>query len=219
MANTPSIEITAEDIANIRANLGLTDGPPDDGDGNVVTFPSPKRRRGRPRKTPLPTEDSYSEPESVKPPFVEAPAKLTRRDEREVAERLAKMLSGGTGIASMAKPYLQMTDEEAKDISDPLASYLVRNADTIPIAGQILENYDLAAIVFGVMAYVVRVYRDRRDEIASYGPPPSEQSKISLMDRVAESQGGNNGRQPGQGSNVVVSSPYDSGAGVQPPQS
>jgi len=219
--DVPQITITPEDLANIRANLGLNDGPTDDDNGERI-FPQPKRRRGRPRKSPLPSEDSYSEPsEAARPPIVEAPAKLTKRDEREVAERLAKMLTGGTGIASMAKPYLEMTEEEAKDIADPLASYLVRNADTIPIAGQILENYDLAAIVFGVMAYVVRVYRDRRTEVETSreqrGPRPG-QSEVSLMDRVAESQGGSNGREPGQGSNAFVSTPYDFGAGVQPPQ-
>jgi hypothetical protein len=207
----PEIKITAEDLANIRANLGLTDGPVNaTGD---ETFVMPKRRRGRPRKSPLPTEDT--EPSEFRPPIVDTPAKLTRRDEREVAERLAKMLSGGTGIASMAKPYLQMTDEEAKDISDPLASYLVRNAETIPIAGQILENYDLAAIVFGVMAYVVRVYRDRRDEVISSTPEsPGRLSQIPLMERVAASQGGDNGRQPGEGSDAFVSTPYDVGPGV-----
>lgn len=137
---------------------------------------APKRPRGRPRKHPV------SETGTVIPELAEEeaarvggtiregsplpPVKLGKRDEKEVSERIANMLLAGTGIASQAKSYLAMTEEEAKAISDPLSSYLVRNVETIPIAGQILENYDLLAIVLGVLAYTVRIYRDRSNELS-----------------------------------------------------
>jgi hypothetical protein len=58
-----------------------------------------------------------------------------------------------------------MSEEEARAISEPLSSYLVRNADVLPVARQILENYDLLAITIGVGAYVSRVYHDRSEEV------------------------------------------------------
>lgn len=221
-ADIPAIDLSPEELANLRANLGLSDGPAED---TPQVFPQPKRRRGRPRKHPISktgttvpglTDEMLESEGTFKPPIADTPAKLTKREEREVAERLQKILTGATGIGASIKPYLAMTDQEASDIAQPLASYLIRNADTLPVANQILENYDLAAILFATLAYVVRVYSDRRAEIESSRPAraSSQQPQRSLMDRVAENQVGSNGRQQEQGSNVVVSTPYESGDGI-----
>ena len=187
-------DFSADDLASVKAELGLSDI-----DESVVSIPQvqpqPKRRRGRPRKHPLPEGSQPLESSTVEK--IIEPAKLTKRDEREVAERLSKLLTGATGLASIAtKPYVEMTDEEAKDIAEPLSSYLVRNADTIPIARQILENYDLAAITLGVIAYLVRIYGDRRNELASRPQSQSERNtQRPTLVRVSEIQEQTNERQ------------------------
>ena len=206
-----------ETLNNIRQTLGLTedDVPPE----NLLP-PAPvapiKRKRGRPRKHPV-SETGTTVPELAAEEAARTgtplpPAKLGKRDEKEVSERITNMLMGGTGIASQAKSYLAMTEEEAKAIADPLSSYLVRNAETIPVAQQILENYDLLAIVLGVLAYTVRIYRDRADELAEQrttrntapsGGLPSE----SFIDRITQSA---NSPESGQEerSNGFISAPY-----------
>lgn len=154
--NVPTIEFSDDEIANIKASLGLEENevvlsssPP------LIPTSSTKRgRKGNLQPKLTPVEDS---------PL--PPAPLGKRDEREVNSRLQNMLLGGTGILGNVKPYMAMTDEEAKAIAEPLSSYLVRNADVIPVARQVLENYDLAAITIGVASYVARVYTDRRAEI------------------------------------------------------
>lgn len=168
----PSFTFDPEEIARIRAEAGVTDLPPMD-EPVVITQPPPRqKKRGRPRalnpdgsyKYPKPSDEGGPEIDREASPLL-SPAPLTKRDEREVATRLVGILTGATGMAGVVKPYLEMTDDEARAIADPLASYLVRNADTLPVARQVLENYDLLAILLGVMAYVVRVYRDRSNEI------------------------------------------------------
>jgi hypothetical protein len=214
---TPTFQFDAEQLQNIRETLGITadENPPD----NIIIPPEPpkKRRRGRPRKYPisetgttvpgLTDELLDQETSSVREGTPLPPAKLGKRDEREVSERIANMLLGGTGIASQAKSYLAMTEEEAKAIADPLSSYLVRNADTIPVAQQVLENYDLLAITLGVLAYVVRIYRDRTDEIAEQRANNPNNSKRSLAEIVGEhSVSSNNGQ--AEGGTNFVSTPY-----------
>lgn len=181
----PDITFSPDDLAKIRAELGVEETPTPEtvieSDGPVpLVAPPVRRKRGRPRKTPLPTPTDTEAATNVQKQFT-PPAPLTKRDEKQVSERLANILTGGTGVLSMAKPYLAMTEDEAKAIADPLSSYLVRNAETQAIAKQVLENYDLLAIVLGVMAYVVRVYHDRNEEIGQ-----QRQSKPSLAGRVGE---------------------------------
>lgn len=138
--------------------------------------PSPKRGRGRPPgsknkarpsdyapfRTP-PTETVIDEATGQPIPTL-APPKLSTRDQREVAERLAGILQAGSSIASLAKPYFEMTDEEASNIAIPLSTYLIRTEATSKTAMQILDEYDLAAFILALAAYVVRVYMDFQKE-------------------------------------------------------
>lgn len=192
-------DFTLDDLDAVKAELGLSDI--DESEKPIPQIqPQPKRRRGRPRKNPLPPEQEVSLPEKI----IE-PAKLTKREERDVADRLAKLMTGITGLISVpTRPYVEMTDEEAKDISEPLASYLVRNADTVPIAREVLENYDLALIVLGICAYVVRVYGERRNEIAS-NPALARNAKRPTLVRVSEVQEQTNERQSDEGETAETS--------------
>jgi hypothetical protein len=200
---------SAADIEELKAKLHAPSI-----DETVVpvptTFAQPKRRRGRPRKNPLP---EFQDQEASTPEKLLTPAKLTKRDEREVADRLSKLMTGLTGLAAIpSRPYVEMTDEEAKDISEPLASYLIRNADTIPIAHQILENYDLAAIVLGVMAYVVRVYGDRRHELSERPATRvgTKQAERPTLVRVTEIQDATNAGVTNEGTDTETGPTYPS---------
>lgn len=203
-ADTPQIaNLDPERLRAIRDTLGL--GPNDVPETILPPEPvaeaKPKRRRGRPRKYPV-SETGTTVPELAAEEAARTgtpipPATLSKKSEKEVAERLSNMLMAATGIASQAKPYLAMTDEEAKAISDPLASYLTRTAETVVVAQQILENYDLLAIVLGVLAYTVRIYRDRTNELAAQ--------------RVANASNPNNARRPL--SEIVGQSPVSADGG------
>lgn len=202
--NVPDFHFSEDEIAKIKAELGAVDV--DESQPQPINEIRPKRKPGRPRKNPLPA----TEPESVSPVSF-PPAQLTKRDEREVAERLANILSGTTGMAGMVKPYLPMTDEEAKAIAEPLASYLIRNEPTQGIAREILENYDLLAIVLGVGSYTLRVYSDRKSELQSKRPDNN-----ATMERVSDVQASNNGRRPYEGVGDIVGAPPLSVSGSIP---
>lgn len=199
-SDIPSFQNLDEDkLAAIKASLGIVASEagietPSSSPGistNTPSFPrhsivsSLPRKRGRPRKQLI---EDFPEPIEQHVENVVPAVPLTKRDEREVAKRLAQLLTSGTGMASIVRPYLEMTEEEANNIAEPLASYLVRNEATQVVAREILDNYDLLAIVVGVMAYVVRVYRDRSSEVeerkAKSAPRP-------IADRVPEYQARN----------------------------
>lgn len=130
--------------------------------------PAP-RRRGRPpgsKNRPKPSDYQPVGPDVRESLPTLAPPPLTTRDQKEVAKRLAGILSGVTGVAAVAKPYFQMTDDEAESIATPLSTYLIRTEATSGVAKQILEEYDIAAFVIALAAYVVRVYGDMRAERA-----------------------------------------------------
>lgn len=130
--------------------------------------PAP-RRRGRPpgsKNRPKPSDFAPTGPNVSEPLPTLANPPLTTRDQKEVAKRLAGILEGVTGVASVAKPYFQMTPDEAESIATPLSTYLIRTEATSGVAKQILEEYDIAAFVIALAAYVVRVYMDMRAERA-----------------------------------------------------
>ncbi len=204
----PAFEFSEEEIASIKASVGAVDVDP-----SLVPVPeeAPRpKRRGRP---PGSKNKSTLAAETASPKLtVELPAApLTKREEREVATRLANILSGATGMTGVVKPYLPMTDEEAKAIAEPLASYLVRNEPTSGIAREILENYDLLAMALGVGAYTVRVYSDRRAEVAERRP-----DNTTAIQRVSDIQASTDGRGSDERVSTLVSVPNASRSGSTP---
>jgi len=204
MSDVPEFIFDEAEIAAIKASLGTTDV--DETQDAPVSADRPKRR-GRPPGSKNKTVEEPTPSIGGQLP----PAPLTKREEREVASRLVNILTGATGMAGMVKPYLPMTDDEAKAIAEPLASYLVRNEPTSGIAREILENYDLVALTLGVGAYSVRVYSDRKQELADQRPVNTE-----AIQRVSSIQASDNGRQPDEGISPVVSIPDASRSGSPP---
>jgi hypothetical protein len=210
MADVPDFSFSEEEIAAIKASMGAVDV---DETQDTPTSEVRPKRRGRPpgsKNKPAQPVLEYSTDlgdGSVKLP----PAPLTKREEREVAARLANILTGATGMAGIAKPYLPMTDEEAAAIAEPLASYLIRNEPTNGIAREILENYDLLAMTLGVGSYSVRVWHDRQTEVAARRPANTE-----AIQRVSSIQASSNGRQPDEGVSPNISIPDVSRSGSTP---
>lgn len=206
--NIPTFTFSQEEIANIKASVGAIEVDPDQ--PTPIGEDRPKRR-GRPPGSKNKASQTTVEFEPNQATVSLAPAPLTKREEREVATRLGNILMGATGMAGIVKPYVPMTEEEAKAISEPLASYLIRNEPTNGIAREILENYDLLAMTLGVGAYGVRVYHDRREEIASRLP-----ENTTATQRVSNIQDQSNGREPHEGTGPLVSIPNASRSGSTP---
>jgi hypothetical protein len=204
----PNFTFSDDEIAAIKASVGAVDVV--EGQEPFIQEDRPKRGPGRPKGSK--NRVSYeSTPEPSIPSLELKPAPLTKREEREVETRLVNILTGATGMASIAKPYFLMTDEEATAIAAPLASYLIRNESTNGIAREILENYDLLAMTLGVGAYSVRVYGDRKHEVESRRPTNTE-----AIQRISSIQESDNGRQPDEGNRPLVSVPNASRSGSAP---
>jgi hypothetical protein len=210
MSEAPEFIFDADEIAAIKASMGVADV---DETQETPTSEIRPKRRGRPpgSKNKL-TQPVLEYSTDLGSGHVDLPAvPLTKREEREVATRLANILTGATGMTSVVKPYLQMTDEEAIAISEPLASYLVRNEPTNGIAREILENYDLVAMVLGVGSYGVRVYHDRKIEVESAKP-----INTSVTQRVGSAKVPDNGTGPNEGDSLQVSIPNVTRSGSTP---
>jgi hypothetical protein len=195
----PDFTFDADEIEAIKASLGAVNV---DESQETPTSEIRPKRRGRPpgskNRTSQPVLEYSTDLGSG---HVDLPAvPLTKREEKEVASRLANIFMGATGMAGVVKPYLPMTEEEAAAIAEPLASYLIRNEPTNGIAREILENYDLVAMTLGVGAYGVRVYHDRKTEVAAERPANTE-----AIQRVSGIQAGNNGRLPDEGISPIIS--------------
>jgi hypothetical protein len=209
MEDVPNFLFSEEEIAKIKASVGATDV--DESQPSPLGEERPvAKRRGRPPGSKNKTTLDFG-PSSSEATLNLAPAPLTKREEREVASRLGNILMGATGMAGVVKPYLPMTEEEAKAIAEPLASYLIRNEPTNGIAREILENYDLLAMTLGVGAYSVRVYHDRHEEVESRKP-----ANTTATQRVSDLQVSPNGRQPNEGTGTLVSIPNASRSGSTP---
>jgi len=206
--NEPTFTFSEEEIANIKASLGAVDV--DESQDTPVSEDRPKRR-GRPPGSKNRVYREEPSDEFVAPSITLDPAPLTKREEREVATRLTNILQGATGMAGVVKPYIPMTDEEARAIAEPLSSYLIRNEATNGVAREILENYDLLAMVLGVGAYGVRVYHDRKQEVESERP-----ANTTAIQRVSAVPGSDNGRQPDEGVGLNVSIPDATRGGRSP---
>lgn len=201
--------LSEEEIADLKATLGVVDV--DESQPAPINEVRPKRR-GRPpgskNKSTVAREGGLL---SDDPGITLSPAPLTKREEREVATRLGNIFMGATGMGGMVKPYIPMTEEEAKAIAEPLASYLIRNEPTNGIAREILENYDLLAMTLGVGAYSVRVYRDRREELATERP-----KNTTATQRISDLPPSTNGREPHEGISTLVSVPNVTRSGSTP---
>ena len=198
-AEIPDFTFDADEIEAIKASLGAVNV---DESQETPTSEIRPKRRGRPpgskNKSSQPVLEYSTDLGSG---HVDLPAvPLTKREEKEVASRLANIFMGATGMAGVVKPYLPMTEEEAAAIAEPLASYLIRNEPTNGIAREILENYDLVAMTLGVGAYGVRVYHDRKSEVESQRPTNTE-----AIQRISSIQTGNNGRVPDEGTSPEFS--------------
>lgn len=210
MEDVPAFTFTDEEIEAIKAGMGAVNVAEDA--PKPVAEERPKRRGrqvGSKNKATIAREQSTLLGQD--PSLVLAPAPLTKREEREVATRLGNILMGATGMGGMVKPYIPMTEEEAKAIAEPLASYLIRNEPTNGIAREILENYDILAMTLGVGAYGVRVYRDRREELAAERP-----ANTTATQRVSNLPPSNNGREPDEGVSTLVSLPNATRSGSTP---
>lgn len=202
----PNFSFTEEEIANIKASVGAVDV--DESQETPVDEVRPKQRR-TPKRSSKPVSESE---DTIDSPSLKSPAiPLTRREEKEVAARLANILAGFTGMGGVVKPYIPMTDDEATAIAEPLASYLIRNEPTSGIAREILENYDIVAMMLGVGSYGVRVYSDRKRELATNRPNNTE-----AMERIQESQTSSNGRGPDEGASTIISVPDATRSGSAP---
>lgn len=165
----------------------------------VEEQPKPKRGRGRPpgsKNKPRPQDyapykstSSETPSEDTEFPTLASP-KLSTRDQKEVAERLAGILKAGTGVASVVRPYFLMTDDEADAIAIPLSTYLIRTEATSKTANQILEEYDLAAFALALMAYVVRVYLDFARERKELKEQRAEQPRNVTSSEPVETDDG-----------------------------
>lgn len=187
----PTVELPDDDrLAAIRAQFQtiVTD------EDFPTEFPSqneqdpPRRKRGRPpgsKNKPKPSDFAPHRSEDSDLPTLTSPP-LSTRDQKEVAKRLAGILTGVTGVASVAKPYFQMTEEEAEAIATPLSTYLIRQEATSGIAKQVLEEYDVAAFAIALAAYVVRVFLDYRAERELLA---ESEAAINVTDSRTESVG------------------------------
>ncbi len=151
----PTVEpISLDDAEAIKQELGLIIQ-------DIQQNEERPRRRGRPKKEKI--EEVEEQPKEFQVPTLPSPP-LTARDQKEIAKRFKGILIGATGVASVIKPYLQMTEDEAEAIATPLTTYLIRREPTSKIARQVLDEYDLAAFVLALAAYLVRIYHDYREE-------------------------------------------------------
>lgn len=212
-----SFDLEGIDIGAIKEALGAIDVDETKSPPELVERPR-RRRPGRPpgakNKATIAREEREEAIEEQRAAglSIDLPAvPLTKRDEKEVSKRLVNILTGVTGIGGLVKPYVPMTDEEAEAIAEPLASYLVRNEATQGVAREILENYDLLAMVLGMGAYTTRVYKDRKDELASQRP-----ANTTATQRVSTVEEPTNGRQPHEGTSDQVSLPAVTRGGVIP---
>lgn len=88
---------------------------------------------------------------------------VSKRSTNEVAKRLQGILEGATGIPAVWHEHIQMTDEEAQAIAEPLSEYLVRQEGNSELIREFLDTYDIVAAAFAVLAYLVRVWRDEAE--------------------------------------------------------
>lgn len=162
----------------------------------TVAPPAPRKRgwpKGRPRKprgdpastdsaTPIDVKPSLIDRlaatgKETQPPNTSAPTSYAKQ---EVQHRLETMISGLTGIPGAWKPYFQATPQEAENMAEPLASYLIRRAPDSKIVRQFLDEYDIVTFILAVASYVIRVIKEYRAEKRAI----AEQQQSRMVDAV-----------------------------------
>lgn len=147
---------TNMDIEEVRV-----DSPDIDSDSTIPSNVMGRRGRGRPKGSRNKPKDGGI----PTPPDVET--KLSGRLAKDVSLRLQQTLKGVTKIPALWIEPVQMQDQEAQDIADPLASYATRKAEESTALGEFLrgslENFDLVAAGIGISSYIIRVAKDIQD--------------------------------------------------------
>lgn len=135
----------------------------------------------------------------------------SRRDTKEVAKRLQGILEGATGIPAVWHEHIQMTDEEAQSIAEPMSEWLVRQEGNSELIREFLDTYDIVAAAFAVLAYLVRVWRDEAEYRRTNSERrPANQSNVTRAAEQQEQTGENpEQRTTDNGeSNPWISAPY-----------
>lgn len=137
----------------------------------------------------------------------------------EVQARLEQIILGVTGIPGAWRPYFQATPNEAKNMAEPLSSYLIRQAPQSAFVRRFLDEFDIFTFIMACIAYMVRVINDhrayRRKQLAEQArvvDTPShrtvKESRPTVSDPLAEAR--YPGTQPGSESDETNASDFAS---------
>ena len=122
----------------------------------------PKRRRGRPPGSKNRPKGAGSEVQ-LDNPNVPLTSALRRKTDQELSRRAQGILIGATKIPSVINPHIEMREDEAQAIADPLVSYAKSHMDSERIE-QFVEQWDLIAVGIASAAYGMRVVKETRDD-------------------------------------------------------
>lgn len=164
----------------------------------------PKRRRGRPKGSRnRPRFDEAGNPIGSSSGRTPAIHYGNKRDSTEVSKRLQSIMVGGTGILSVVRPHFQMRDEEAKDIADPLTSYLLRQEQFSPRIREFLDKYDIVAAALAFITYLVRVWVDDTNYRNAAATRNRAETVVDSTARPTEQGGGeSSGKSDGERSEI-----------------
>lgn len=118
----------------------------------------PKRRGRRPGSKNRPKSEVQLENPNL--PLTSA---LRRKTDQELSQRAQGILIGATKIPSVINPHIEMRQDEAQAIADPLVSYAKAHVDSERIE-QFVEQWDLIAVGIASAAYGMRVVKETRDD-------------------------------------------------------
>ena len=119
----------------------------------------PKRRRGRPKGSTNRTKSDVN----LDNPNIPLTSALRRKTDQELSRRAQGILIGATKIPSVINPHIEMREDEAQAIADPLVSYAKAHVESERIE-QFVEQWDLIAVGIASAAYGMRVVKETRDD-------------------------------------------------------
>ena len=160
------VDLTPEDVVVPTFTESSYNFTPDEdtipiGEPQDVEAPesAPPKRRGRPKgsrnraKSDVPLEN----------PNIPLTSALRRKTDQELSRRAQGILIGATKIPSVINPHIEMREDEAQAIADPLVSYAKAHVDSERIE-QFVEQWDLIAVGIASAAYGMRVVKETRDD-------------------------------------------------------